>query len=321
MKSTRCAAAMAAAALLSLAACGGGGGNDAPPMTSSDPEPSLLSEFKVPVLPMPDEPSASMSSDRIKTSLNGMIDRSDTVIVEHGGRPLWHGQREVWTASPDRDVRDILVAELTGYTFAPPRHHDVFGAEAEYEFLGSAGGMSAAAAVWDEADPRGRWVYGYLSFGVWMEHSFFLARETLALDPVFDEIIVYLDIFSIGAASGTNPTALGGSATWEGIMLGFDESFAGPGIARLEDSEPNVYVGEAALTIDSFEVPVVDVRFSNITNSVRQLNDVVWTDLPVTEGGFEGRGILGRFYGPQHEEVGGVFQFDAINGAFGAVRE
>ena len=30
---------------------------------------------------------------------------------------------------------------------------------------------------------------------------------------------------------------------------------------------------------------------------------------------------LGRFYGPRHEEVGGVFQFDAINGAFGAIRQ
>ena len=32
-------------------------------------------------------------------------------------------------------------------------------------------------------------------------------------------------------------------------------------------------------------------------------------------------GILGRFYGPRHEEVGGVFQFSSINGAFGAVRQ
>ena len=181
--------------------------------------------------------------------------------------------------------------------------------------------MSSAAAVWDRADPRGRWHYNYVSFGVWMEHSFFLARQNLTLDPVHDEIIVYLDIFSIGAASHTNPAAAGGSATWRGAMVGFDESFAGRDISRLEDSEPNVYVGKAALTIDDFSNPVVDVRFSNITNEVRYLDDVVWRDLPVTEGGFEGTGILGRFYGPQHEEVGGVFQFDAINGAFGAVRQ
>ena len=225
------------------------------------------------------------------------------------------------TSSRDFAVRDAVVSRLTGLTFAPPRDHDVFGEEAEYEFAGSEGGISLAGAAWDRADPRGRWTYAYLNFGAWMEHSFFLTMQTLALDPVHDEISVYLDIFSIGAASGTNPTALGGSATWRGAMIGFDESFAGRGISRLEDSEPNAYVGNATLTLDDFTNPTVDVLFRNITNDVRYLDDVLWRDLLVTEGGFEGVGIVGRFYGPQHEEVGGVFQFDAINGAFGAVRE
>lgn len=259
--------------------------------------------------------------------MNGIVDRSDTLIEEEGRGSHWGPQRSVMTASPGYDVRNVLVARLTGQTWAPVDGYtgyptyDIFGEEADYELAASEGGISAAAAVWDTTDHRRQNVSVHLSFGVWMTHSFILAKQNLVLSPARDTISVYLDIFSVGAATGTNPTALGGSATWEGIMLGFDESFAGRDISRLEDAEPNVYVGHATLTLDSFEVPAVDVRFSSITNSVRQLNDVVWTDLPVTEGGFEGRGILGRFYGPQHEEVGGVFQFDQINGAFGAVRE
>ena len=34
-----------------------------------------------------------------------------------------------------------------------------------------------------------------------------------------------------------------------------------------------------------------------------------------------GTGIYGRFHGPGHEEVGGVFRRDGITGAFGAGRE
>ena len=282
MKSTICAAALAAASMLALTACGGGGGGT---------QPATL---------MPDPPV--LSSDEIKAEVASIYRRSNTVIEERDKHSIWAPQREAGPL-PEQfaDLTDAL--------------------EGEYEFGATEEGMSSAGAVWETTDPRGRWTYAHISFGIWMENSFFLANQTLVLDPVFDEISVYLDIFSIGAASGTNPSPFNGSATWNGIMLGFDEGYAGPDISRLESGEPNVYVGEAALTLTSFSNPAVDVRFSNITNEVHYLSNVVWRDLPVTEGGFEGRGILGRFYGPQHEEVGGVFQFSTINGAFGAVRE
>ena len=260
--------------------------------------------------------------------MNGIVDRSDTLIEEEDRKSLFGPQRSVMTASPGYDVRNVLVAQLTGQVFAPVGgysgypDYDIFGEEAEYEPLGSEAGISVAAAAWDETDPRRPGVgYGYLSFGAWMEESLFLAIQTLAFHHAHDEVVVYLDIFSIGASSGTNPTPAGGSATWRGIMMGYDEGISGTPISRFETAELNTYLGEAEITIANFAAPRVDVRFSNITNNFRFLRDVLWTDLPVTEGGFEGRGILGRFYGPQHEEVGGVFQFDQINGAFGAVRE
>ena len=51
---------------------------------------------------------------------------------------------------------------------------------------------------------------------------------------------------------------------------------------------------------------------------------MAWTGLALTDGGFEtgaaGDSISGRFYGPDHEEVGGVFERNRIVGAFGAAR-
>ena len=280
MKSTRCVAALAAVAALSRAACGGG--EDSSPATS-----------------MPDPPA--LSSDEIKAEVAAIWRRSNTVIEERDKHSIWAPQRE---AGP-------LPAQFSDLTRA---------LDGEYEFVATEEGMSFAGAAWETTDPRGRWAYLHTSFGLWMEHSFFLTYQTLTLDPVFDEIIVYLDIFSIGAASGTNPSA--GSATWEGVMGGFDEGYAGRDISRLE-REVNYYIGLASLTLNSFEEPTIDVLFSNIMNIDESagFHDVRWADLPVIAGGFEGAGILGRFYGPQHEEVGGVFQFGTINGAFGAVRE
>ena len=54
-------------------------------------------------------------------------------------------------------------------------------------------------------------------------------------------------------------------------------------------------------------------------------DDMNWEDIPLTSGSFQsGSGsdqISGQFYGPNHEEVGGVFERNQILGAFGAKRE
>ena len=52
---------------------------------------------------------------------------------------------------------------------------------------------------------------------------------------------------------------------------------------------------------------------------------MTWENLAVRDGrfggGFDDPTIEGRFYGPNHEEVGGIFQRNRIVGAFGAQRE
>ena len=87
--------------------------------------------------------------------------------------------------------------------------------------------------------------------------------------------------------------------------------------------------GDATLTFD-FADADLDVAFTNI-RSIRDVEvpptypNMTWQNLPVRNGrfggGFDDPTIEGRFYGPNHEEVGGIFQRNRIVGAFGAQRE
>ncbi|MCY3728073.1 MAG: transferrin-binding protein-like solute binding protein [Nitrospira sp.] len=123
---------------------------------------------------------------------------------------------------------------------------------------------------------------------------------------------------SIGQVNDTNP--VGGNATWRGVMVGGR-------IGETADFGDPVR-GDATLTFDFTNVDV-DVAFTNI-RSVRDVDvpptypNMTWQNLPVRNGrfggGFDTPTIEGRFYGPNHEEVGGIFQRDRVVGAFGAQR-
>ena len=124
---------------------------------------------------------------------------------------------------------------------------------------------------------------------------------------------------SIGYATGTNPTSVTGSATWSGVMVGVDVS---------AQNYRNRIQGDADLTIADLTDPKLDVAFTSIIDvdsSNRQRADMTWDDVPMTSGGFatgsDENSIQGKFYGPNHEEVGGIFERDQIIGAFGAKRQ
>lgn len=80
-------------------------------------------------------------------------------------------------------------------------------------------------------------------------------------------------------------------------------------------------------TIDDFANPRLGMAFTNIeevgTGAPR--DDMTWSGIPLTNGGFatgsDADSIQGSFYGPDHGEVGGVFERDRIFGAFGAKRQ
>ena len=155
-------------------------------------------------------------------------------------------------------------------------------------------------------------------YGGWLDHNFF----TVAHATISDDEVEYVSIpiaMSIGDATGTNPTSVTGSATWSGVMVGTDVSATGSRSHRIR--------GDADITIADFTDPRIGVAFTNIqdidTGGAR--GDMAWSGIPLVDGGFatgsDGNSIEGRFYGPNHEEVGGIFEREQVVGAFGAQRQ
>ena len=166
-----------------------------------------------------------------------------------------------------------------------------------------------------------------LSYEGWMQYSTFGAE----LNTITHGIISYGDdqreltgeryglAHSSGMATDTNP--VDGSATWTGVMIG----------GRISQTAPvGIGVrGHATLTYD-FTGEDIDVALTNIQNSNPVMDgkqiypNMTWQNLPVRDGrfgaDFDDPSLEGRFYGPNHEEVGGIFERNQIIGAFGAKR-
>ena len=193
----------------------------------------------------------------------------------------------------------------------------------------------------------------YLALTGWLDHSFFMV-ETPDRGIRPGDITTrspYYRAFSVGNVATASPQlTAGGAATWSGAMVGL--LLTDPDI-----SHPDTLVtGAATVTVShSQEIAdlVVDVEFSNITDETTgaDLGELRWSDLPLRAGSFgldpagaeeatvsrhpASNGISGRFYGPNHEEVGGLFgsreiMLDVtgdhavrveVSGAFGARRD
>ncbi len=161
-------------------------------------------------------------------------------------------------------------------------------------------------------------------FGGWMDHNFFITE----LREVTQGVVGGMDIagleysyaYSIGNTTGTNPLS---SATWTGAMVGHDVSPTRTYGNRIQ--------GNATLTFDLADTSM-NILFDNIhdlTNGQTR-SDIEWPHIFVVDGQFfadtggtgttSGNTMKGWFYGPNHEEVGGVFELDYVIGAFGARR-
>ena len=161
----------------------------------------------------------------------------------------------------------------------------------------------------------------------WINHSLFVIET-----PPEHRSGIY-GKFSMGTTTGSNPDVLiDSTATWSGVMFG------------LRVSDPDVFVhGDALVTVsnpDGDSELLVDVEFTNIKDedTGAGLGDVSWNGLELKDGSFgvvpvvgppytsrhpASIGISGRFYGSNHEEVGGIFSFrsPSVSGAFGAKRD
>ena len=186
---------------------------------------------------------------------------------------------------------------------------------AELDLLGERRGVSL---VVEEASTDNVDVHVY---GGWLDHSLFASEAVLLKSDLFpDQGATVALSYSFGFSTGDNPSAADGSARWEGLMLGRDMSASA--------SRGQVIRGDAGVTVEFGGTGMTaDVEFTDIANTEtgERRDDMTWHGMAVEEGGFARRNALddtisGRFYGPNEEEVGGIFERDGIAGAFGGKR-
>ena len=153
-------------------------------------------------------------------------------------------------------------------------------------------------------------------YGGWMDHSAFavhLEIETYDGGTYINWVTGYG--VALGDSTGTNPNT--GTFEWNGVMVGRNSDIASSAVS-------NVIQGDADISAELSGVGdmSIDIGFSNIKdlNSGGSVADMSWADISVVNGSFDGFRIEGSFYGPQHEEVAGVFERDNYVGAFGAGR-
>ena len=156
------------------------------------------------------------------------------------------------------------------------------------------------------------------TYGGWMEYSLFASTAVLwknDLDP--DQGVVQVFATVTGNATGTSP---GMEATWTGFVSARDDT-AG--------TDRTSYVtGDANISVSMGEAVLVDVSLTGMANVTtgQAYGDVTHEGMVVTDGQFsryhaDDDRISGVFYGPNHEEVGGVFEHpQGLLGSFGGSR-
>ncbi|MCY4607463.1 MAG: hypothetical protein OXD40_02540 [bacterium] len=135
------------------------------------------------------------------------------------------------------------------------------------------------------------------AFGVWGDYNAATTGAgTISLQGADIRFVVPT---SVGHGSAANPVS--GGASWAGAMTGVKVEGSGLG---------------AKVTVDFADAALA---FTNIAGA--GVSDISWQDVPMEEGSFSDDGLDGRFYGPSHEEAGGVFERDDIAGAFSLKRD
>ena len=153
-------------------------------------------------------------------------------------------------------------------------------------------------------------------YGGWGEfHGF----DSLYYDYVREDRPQRIVLASLGGwASEGNPPVPGDETwTWTGGAVAVDYS---------DITADRVLVGKSALSVSLHEPLGEYLAAVEITDLVdvatgTEYDDLGWEYLPLRDGGFETFEIRARFFGPNHEEVGGVFEKDKIVGGFGGTRE
>ena len=284
---TRILAAVAAS--LFLTACGGGDGGG--PVSSSDAaDAGAVTDGLVPL---------EISSSEIAARLSTILDQADTYLLTNlvdtefffvGNISTICRAGTCQTSEGESTLDYLTVDDNTEY-----------GPAATLNGIAIYAGLNTI----EEADD----ITTQIWYGAWLDYSAFstyVESFEFIEDGYFEEFVAGI---SIGDDSGSRP--VGGSATWTGVMTG-------------EDLEFNDFVqGDAAVTVN-FARNNAGVAFTNIidVDTLSDLPSMEWSGLSIgADGRFVASDIKATFYGPNHEEVGGIFQRNLIVGAFGAKRQ
>ena len=307
-----------------LVACGGGGdgGSTVMDMESMDPTPDpgpawLIDAEQARTLTgaqAPDFPDGEIPTelDRLVGAANSILATDIGVAHPAAGDIVVEVSCSGATCESTSAEAQALLGEALSLSVSDLRYTDE---DAGYQGIAAHRGVSVVQG-------RGPTTFAGISidrmgFGGWLEHSFFAVEGGLVTDgpPVAVGAQVGFG-YSVGDAAGTNPATGGG--TWRGVMTGLDVS------ATATRGTP--ILGDAEISIADLADPVVGVAFTGVRNLATgtSLADMTWSDLALADGDFgakpggETSYIEGRFYGPNHEEVGGTFYRDDVLGAFGA---
>ena len=124
-----------------------------------------------------------------------------------------------------------------------------------------------------------------------------------------------------GYGSEGNP--VGGTLTWSGAAVGVDYSVITEDRVLVGNSELTVFLDERLTGFLDQDEYLISVDITGMVDVAtgKTYEDMSWPHIPLRAGEFETFEVKGRFFGPNHEEVGGVFERNQIMGAFGATRE
>ena len=306
-----------------LTACGGGGGNgDSTPVTQTpsggETNGNDQSTGMDPSLEPPIDPISQTPFDEIRLEANTLyLTDIHDISGADSNAPL----------SVDCEEDSCQIHTAAGAEVISLDDVDVFGGEDiifRYEELGLYEGIPFIRSTTATQDLETT-AYGY---GGWLDYNAFfttIGKTYIETRPSQGIIRTHKFAASIGQASETRP--IDGSAYWEGAVAGVYSDL------------PIGVRGKASLTMDftdaEMDVTFSRLRFGNILADPpkvvvfpilsqiegEDLPAMRWRDLPVSaDGRFGDATLQGSFYGPNHDEAGGVFDRDNLVGAFGTKR-
>ena len=273
-----------------------------------------------------------LTEDQVRDAITGIANHSDTdTYLTSTLALLVTGDDDIFTESECEGLECTAVIQTIGIA-----DHDLEGNEYQavmtYEGISFAQSRRVGGEIPIIGDSETTEV---LTYGGWLEHHYFGVQATFDGNTE-DPSQVAIFSFTLGNASGSDPDD-SGSGTWNGVAIGVNL------LERFEDR--SLLTADVTISIADFLDPTVDVLFDSIkdlrtgdplTVSGLTIESVDWAGLDLTDGSFgeelgdvedplnlsqPRKRIEGRFYGPGHEEVGGIFEYASVVGSFGAERD